>query len=1072
MATDSTTHTSGAQTLRANGKTAQSTALGSDGNCPFYKRTGFAILPVRYAAIPSYLTNRPANVLAGTGTLEQFADKPMSGHKYTLRTLRRGFVHVFLGATGLWQIYATTDAGYLRKLANPDDPDHKTDRELTPACMREGHNVPASFINVPPGYPKVWLAFSETVWTRKVRSRIEKQPSARMQMFTVDALASAPDAQPHAFELTPSATRLSELVEEYASTPEACVTRTSYVGIEQSTHSRARARWDSAFGLQGRGGRPAALGKYAQTCLDASKATHKKERKVPVVALFDPVGILKEINQTRLHFVSIKQAYCVTVMRKLIVSQSIDGLEKIIRQSTLAQRTAAEKAKGEVDLQTHYVSVGEGFVPPYSYTDTRADRAKEDADAAWARLEKRLKPGEKAKFDAEFNAAIATFDQWIGLAGADWAAWARDSEWMKRFADYDSDVEEQRTLLLENHAACLAGGITEGKSAEVWKQWLAKEPFDVKNPIYRILFGDRKTILEFVRPSDGKVNKGDKLYDTVKGLTNSTEFKATAKAAAAQVSLALSGALSALGTDASRLAHDTAMRAHQAAMLMYQRVEATFLKVQMTVGEYQHLLADLAFKKMTALDRAVQGVLKDGDRVVKSVAIAGVLGIPNAVVRDKLIEVVIWTFDKLEDIKARLDGLAKSAGSTTNRVLGAVGEEAANVLRTVRVASISINHEAERVLGAVEGKLILKAGQLRQFSKDLAGRALRTAAGGGEIYLAVGSLIFQSWAVKDGLHEVEEKVGHLNADAQLSLLSAGVGTTGAAAELTGAVAKKFGAKFGEELIMAGGVIAAAASIVDGVQAAMSSLRAFSKNDRAAGYSYGAASFLFLVGGGIGVYASIVGASSLIGPFGIALGLIVIGVIALWAAINAESTVAEIWMDRCVFGAGLRSEGKWTDKQVAEELEHLNAIVIGLGAEVGFSHNLLGIGKMLSGYDTVKVKVTFGGFEAARSALEWTLWMHHKDGRKFAVVGGRSGLSPIQAELRAWDGKRSPDDIESWFKNFRSAAQTESGALSVEHSVDVRTDYFQRMSVDAVYWVDKADDGAVAKLHLEEPDAVR
>ena len=226
---------------------------------------------------------------------------------------------------------------------------------------------------------------------------------------------------------------------------------------------------------------------------------------------------------------------------------------------------------------------------------------------------------------------------------------------------------------------------------------------------------------------------------------------------------------------------------------------------------------------------------------------------------------------------------------------------------------------------------------------------------------------------------------------------------------------------------------------------------------------------FASGAAFEIAAAIGGASSLLGPLGWALGLIAISLIALWAAINAEDTIAEIWMDRCYFGKGERTEGEWTDAQALEELKFLNAIVIGLGAPLGFDDNFLGISELFTGYDTVRVKVTMGGYDAHRSAYEWTMNMHHKDGRKFSVTGGRGGLPPIMAQFKAWDGKQSNEDQASWFKNYKRSAAVENGALIIEDSVDVRTDFFQKVSVDAKYWLDKSDDQALARVQMEEND---
>ena len=99
----------------------------------------------------------------------------------------------------------------------------------------------------------------------------------------------------------------------------------------------------------------ATIGKFAADYSAEILRKHKKTRKVPVFALHDPVGILKEVNNTRLKFEEFKQTYCESVMRPLIVAQLIDGLEKIIRQSALKKRVDEEALKGTPDVYTVYI---------------------------------------------------------------------------------------------------------------------------------------------------------------------------------------------------------------------------------------------------------------------------------------------------------------------------------------------------------------------------------------------------------------------------------------------------------------------------------------------------------------------------------------------------------------------------------------------------------------------------------------------------------------------------------------------------------------------------------------------
>lgn len=1056
---------------------------------------GLPILPVRYALIPSFLRLRPDPSYGTIKTLKQFADKPTPGHKYTLRILRRGFVHVYLGTAGKWQIYEVDERGYLRRLTNLDASEQRSNRSLAPDPTEEEHDVAASFIYVPVRYAKIWIAFSETHWTNAVRSAMEKNPGARMQALDINALAAAPDSHPDAFELNENASRLSALVDEYAASEDEYIQRTTYKHYNFTTEKDENVRWDSVFGLHGRGGQSVSLGSYAKAYADNVKASRKQERRVPVVALVDPVGMLKEANQTRLHFVAAKQSYCESVMRPLIVAQSINGLEKIIRESTFRRIEEEEKKQGMPDVQTHYIPAGMVVVGVGSYTDTRAERARAEADRVWNRLAERLRPGEKEAFEAKHNENIKLFDAWILGGDSTWATWAEDLAWLTWFDDYDIAVGAKRAELLENNAACLAGGVVGVKSAAVWKKWLSAKPFDAMNPIYRALFGDRKSLTDFLTPGeDYALNKTDKLYDMLKSLVGSGEAKLAAEAtkiAATDVGLAIAGAIAELGDEVSALSRKIAIRAQQGMMMLYQGVEVTMLKVQTTVGEYHRWLSEIAFNRMRSVSREAGGLLKRGERVVKSAVVGGIMSIRDPKIRDQVIDVIVWTFDTVDDIKARLDEFDNNASTTTSRVRGTLDDAAEEVMHTIQLASATLNREAARLLGAVEGRLTLATSRLRGFVDTMHKGVLRFA-GSGDVLLAAGAVIFQGWAISEGLKEVDSKLGELGGEAKLGLMSAGIGFFSAVTELTGAtmtalssklglkVGQKLGEKFGEQSIEVFGKlltkkvapwIAVFASIVDSIQAAFAATRTYRKGDRDAFRWYTAASLLFAISAGFGAYALAVGSLSLLGPFGIALAFVALGVIALWWAMTAEDTVAEIWMDRCYFGRGERSEKPWTDAQAVEEIEHLNAIYVGLGAQVGFNDNILGDSGLLSDYDTVKVQIKLGDYDANRSAYEWSLWIHHKDGRKFRVMSGQAGRSnepqPIVSMVN--DGNHSSDGSEIWIKRRVYDRSMEKTTLTIQASADVLTKYFSKVSLEAQYWLDQVDQAAVARVLIEESD---
>ena len=80
--------------VKKNADVAQKCALGSDGKCGFCQRTGYPILPLRYAIKPSFVGNAGAR-LETLAQMEKFSAQPLKANRYTLRVLRKGYLHVY-----------------------------------------------------------------------------------------------------------------------------------------------------------------------------------------------------------------------------------------------------------------------------------------------------------------------------------------------------------------------------------------------------------------------------------------------------------------------------------------------------------------------------------------------------------------------------------------------------------------------------------------------------------------------------------------------------------------------------------------------------------------------------------------------------------------------------------------------------------------------------------------------------------------------------------------------------------------------------------------------------------------
>lgn len=551
---------SSSATIRGNAAAAASATSGGKASCDFCARVGLPILPLRYAVVPAYVPGAVVSPVGwahlGDGLKSQPA-QGLQGHRYALRTLRKGYVMVYFGS-GLWHAYVVSADGLLRKLADIDDPDFKNDREMSDACKRAGHNVPASFITIPPITnggkrmlpTKVWIAFSDVLWTHDVRKQYEQGGGAataaraqRMQAFMVDQIGKQADTVPDAFQLpqdeAATAQRLNGLVVEYATDAAQAGERTQYDAIDTfDPKKRNHVAWQSVHGISMRTGQAAAVAKYATKLTDKLMPS--------AVVLNDPVGMVQELNATRLAQLENRQRYLSheKIARPLLISQSIMGLKQLFGEQTMAAVTQEEAKKGLPDVQTETMVIAGEFGPAQILTSTSTRKERVDAQTRklWDSLQEHYREADRAAFEKTVTTTLKSFQDWLVKTDADYAWWLAKQDWIDRRHDYDSAVPEHTALLIASKELSLRGGPTstpanppssqapqDTRVYEVWKKFFAMKPNDPGNPIHVALFGNDEEILEYLLPEGpnpftDKLHKGSKLYKVIKTIIGTKEL--------------------------------------------------------------------------------------------------------------------------------------------------------------------------------------------------------------------------------------------------------------------------------------------------------------------------------------------------------------------------------------------------------------------------------------------------------------------------------------------------------------------------------------------------------------------
>jgi hypothetical protein len=180
-------------------------------DCANCNKSGLAILPVRYAVVPSDVD---ATLPPSLGN--KVTDVKLKHHTYALRTLRQGFLYLYYekharGSQIKWEVYSVSAAGTLWKQVSINAIEVVQEER----CSRKGHNLPASVVAIesPEKCGRVWIAFSEHAWSADTFKSFEQDMALRDRRMQTFAPAVWIEKRGYRHGLEASEKILNEIIE-------------------------------------------------------------------------------------------------------------------------------------------------------------------------------------------------------------------------------------------------------------------------------------------------------------------------------------------------------------------------------------------------------------------------------------------------------------------------------------------------------------------------------------------------------------------------------------------------------------------------------------------------------------------------------------------------------------------------------------------------------------------------------------------------------------------------------------------------------------------------------------------
>ncbi|KNC11121.1 hypothetical protein AC791_04065 [Klebsiella sp. RIT-PI-d] len=1012
-------------------------AASTPSGCKACQRTGLPIFPLRVAAVPRALVSsawQPA-------VPKQDAELTGGEFKYALRTLRMGYVYVLLDRR-VWQGYQVTAEGYLRQFDPMAMPEGDTVEPISKACRQQGHCISASFINIDDElYSEAWLAFSSDPWSKDVLNRYQAGGSlaSRFTIISLATLKKTPSCVPEALIMDPSLSQLKSSVAEFATS---LFTNTEKIAGEPSGGAHGfypRLESETALAI-----RVAQLG-IQHNC------------RISALALNDSVGIVQELNNSRLQIVEARQYYNEKpeIRCKHMIS---DAIELYL---------ASLKEKIKENSQPRHEPVPGGY-PLSGRTIPKEKVAEETYASSIARLQKYYYESKRAEFAAQYQYTLDAYQKRIEAIGTDLAAWYNVDSWLSTITqDYTPETcPAGWAAQLSTISTCIQGSSTDKATEDVWLKWL-KDP---ASPAYNGMLGNRKSVLE-------AIYAGMAGYTNIKSVLSGKEVgdwleSEGVQKAIYQRALAMSGAVSRLNARLDQAVLDSYSRVIQGNIYLTTGKKVTVFNMTMTVREYQQLHRDIARVQLSTQGKYIEygGELCNGKRALRKVSANRLPQVTNPrVLNQKLNLTMVADAAPAEFISSLNDGTLANIKKL-------------NGLSELRIASVSLDNTVQAPLQLTQSQIdnVFK-GQVQLARRLVSGNAL-----GG--ILAGGMLFLQVLALADNLKAVQAAVD--DTDARLVLASNMTMIASSTIEACGFIHMLVRAHpwdlapnvvvkgipmYVHPLIRLGGALAGVSSIIDGIGMFVKFHEAINTGETAIAAWYFAGGLTTFTGGGLFIYSAYACQFALLGPVGLATLLVIAGTAMAIQAENAIRTPFEVWLSDSCFGVPRQRGDKdpvWdihNPEDLYAALMAYTVIVSGMTAEIDYQDLT---GEWANSEDAIKMRIRLPDCNVTESAWDLTLTAQG-NGETQQLLVNRYGLKDINntdSTIREDDSSilRHPRH-PSLSLNNTLTQHWDAKALILDGLAWVNSTRYTQAVLSVNYWPDKNDPQSLLTLNLTVAD---